>query len=491
MQKNEYPLSLPENCPFLRNPLTQAGLRVLKSLQDSGHEAWMVGGVARDLLLQGPGFEPQDIDIATSAQPHEIENIFEDVHHVGKHFGVCIVRTAGRMIEVATFREDGAYHDGRRPHSVAYSGLLEDVRRRDFTINALYIDPLKNKIFDACGGRQDIQEKILRCVGIPQERLSADLLRILRCARFAAAFDFHIDEQTWEAAKAQAHRLPLLARERIIAEFEKVPSAGVHTYLMHLHDLGCDTLLFQFDWKDALQGNWRISEKEWEVLRRSLGTVLATLYWIRPQRCTTDLKTHLQEWPLQVQDKRTIDAMWRFASALQSKTKLKRESWELLLYRLFKRFSQFPFVDLNSRESGRSLSAHFLTTLGELSPDPSVQSAVQSVLEIFCKNVQHPGQSPAECIHDLVRSFLPARAKKRFLHMARDREVPASLSQHLLDSCAIQLTSGRILTSQLDALLSPEHLAQLETVREFERNLERLTKARPLKKISKRETGKI
>ena len=181
-------------------------------LSRRGHIAWFAGGCVRDRLL---GEKPKDYDIATDATPDDIRAVLPGAHRVGEAFGVMLVRREGIQTEIATFRRDGAYHDGRRPESVTFSGPEEDAARRDFTINGLFEDPVDGRVIDFVGGVEDLRTGVIRAIGDPVERLREDHLRALRAVRFVARFDFALDPATADAIRAEASHLAGVSRERI------------------------------------------------------------------------------------------------------------------------------------------------------------------------------------------------------------------------------------------------------------------------------------
>lgn len=201
--------------------------KVAEILIDHGHETYFAGGCVRDRLL---GKEPKDFDIATSATPEEVLTLFPNSDQVGKHFGVIIVKSEGFHFEIATFRCDGSYSDNRRPDSVTFTSAREDAQRRDFTINALFEHPLTGEIIDHVNGLLDINNKVLRCVGNPNDRFKEDALRILRLFRFKAKLDgvFSIEKETYIAAKSHAKRLKDISIERINSEMVGVLLAKPH-----------------------------------------------------------------------------------------------------------------------------------------------------------------------------------------------------------------------------------------------------------------------
>lgn len=204
--------------------------KIVKKLQNAGFDAFFAGGCVRDSLL---GVEPKDFDIATSATPDEVEALFSLTIPVGKAFGVVIVVDNGDEFEVATFRTDGTYADGRRPDSVEFAGIELDANRRDFTINALFENPITGEVLDFVGGVEDLKNGVLRTVGNPADRFSEDALRVLRLARFAARFNCNVDQATFEAAVLLAGNVRNVSAERVGDELSKIltgpnPEVGVN-----------------------------------------------------------------------------------------------------------------------------------------------------------------------------------------------------------------------------------------------------------------------
>lgn len=204
-----------------------AASEVVGALRAAGHEAYFAGGCVRDELL---GLAPTDYDVATDARPERIQEMFARTAAVGAAFGVVLVRLPGAVIEVATFRSDGPYSDRRRPDEVRYSTAQADARRRDFTVNALFLDPLAagdapsihGHVIDYVGGLADLRAGVIRAVGDPSQRLSEDHLRALRAARFSARLGFRIDDATERAVRAHARELAGVSRERIGDELRRM-----------------------------------------------------------------------------------------------------------------------------------------------------------------------------------------------------------------------------------------------------------------------------
>jgi len=199
--------------------MREAAEQVVRRLQDAGHVAYYAGGCVRDMLLQR---EPDDYDIATSAHPDEVCRIFRRTQQVGAKFGVVLVRISGHMIETATFRADLTYRDGRHPEGIRFTNAEEDAARRDFTVNAMFFDPVRHEVVDYVGGQHDLAHRLLRAVGDPRQRFEEDHLRILRAVRFAAKLGFRIDPATWEAMREMAPALAKISPERIREELEAI-----------------------------------------------------------------------------------------------------------------------------------------------------------------------------------------------------------------------------------------------------------------------------
>lgn len=188
-------------------------------LQGHGYRAFLAGGCVRDALL---GLVANDLDVATDATPDQIEQLFEKTVNVGKVFGVMRVLISAADIELATFRTDGVYKDGRRPEGVQFSSPEEDAQRRDFTVNALFYDLGSGKVLDFVGGQVDLQQRILRTVGDPRKRFTEDHLRLLRAARFIAQLDFKLEDETFQALRDMAALVKTVSGERIRDEMVKL-----------------------------------------------------------------------------------------------------------------------------------------------------------------------------------------------------------------------------------------------------------------------------
>jgi poly(A) polymerase len=199
--------------------LRTTATEIVQRLQAAGFAAFWVGGCVRDFLL---GRDPGDYDIATSARAEQVEKLFKRTIPVGRKFGVMIVLERGREFQVATFRAEADYQDGRRPETVVFGDARADALRRDFTINGLFFDPVKKKLHDWVGGGADLQGKIIRTIGSPGERFAEDHLRLLRAVRFASQLDFEIERETFAALKEHAPKIKVISAERIRDELIKL-----------------------------------------------------------------------------------------------------------------------------------------------------------------------------------------------------------------------------------------------------------------------------
>jgi putative nucleotidyltransferase with HDIG domain len=199
---------------------------ILRTLRQGGFEAYFVGGCVRDLLL---GREPADYDVTTNATPQQVIDLFPETYAVGAQFGVVLVPSADTdsTVEVATYRSDVSYSDGRHPDAVRFSQTAkEDVERRDFSINGLLLDPITNEVLDYVGGRKDLAAKTIRTIGEAERRFSEDKLRMLRAVRFAARFGYAIEPATFAAVQKLAAQIHQVSRERIADELNKMLTEG-------------------------------------------------------------------------------------------------------------------------------------------------------------------------------------------------------------------------------------------------------------------------
>jgi len=214
----------------------KAAIHIIRELIAQGHEAYLAGGCVRDELL---GIAATDYDVATSARPEEVAQMFPRVVEFGAAFGVQLVLMGEHTVEVATFRGEGAYSDGRRPDKVFFTDARQDVLRRDFTINGMLMDPVNGQILDWVDGREDLKQKVIRTIGDPRQRFGEDRLRMLRAVRLAARLGFEIHQDTADAIREMSAQIVFVSPERVFVELSKCitgPRRGAA--LLTLQDLG-------------------------------------------------------------------------------------------------------------------------------------------------------------------------------------------------------------------------------------------------------------
>ncbi|MCJ7693669.1 MAG: CCA tRNA nucleotidyltransferase, partial [Sedimentisphaerales bacterium] len=197
----------------------QAAIKIIKKLKRNGFEALLAGGCVRDMLLKRPA---KDYDVATSAEPADVIRLFKRTLKVGAKFGVVMVLIDQIQVEVATFRTESGYTDGRHPANVRFATAAEDASRRDFTINGMFYEPLKKKVIDYVNGRADLKKQLIRTIGRPAERFGEDYLRMLRAVRFSTQLGFRIEPKTFSAIKKNAKNIHGISGERIAMELEAV-----------------------------------------------------------------------------------------------------------------------------------------------------------------------------------------------------------------------------------------------------------------------------
>ena len=253
-------MSFPLEEIFQKNPLWKKVCSVLNKLNEKGHHSVIAGGAVRDALL---GRIPKDFDIATKALPEQVLALFPYAKEVGKSFGVIhLPALKGQGIEIASFRKDGSYLDGRHPSSIEFCSIEEDARRRDFTINALYYDIHQHKVLDFVEGVKDLERKIIRTVGSAQERFKEDHLRVLRAIRFAVRTEFSIEEETLKQMKTFTVDLKKISKERILDELDNTFKHGNFTSTVgYLRDIKFFQVIGDF-WPKEQPDFWTIENQK-------------------------------------------------------------------------------------------------------------------------------------------------------------------------------------------------------------------------------------
>lgn len=281
------------------HPQWSAVETIYHKLQTHGYKAFLAGGCVRDALL---GIMANDLDVATDANPEVIEDLFEKTVSVGKVFGVMRVLVQGADIEVATFRTDGDYKDGRRPENIHFSSPQEDARRRDFTVNALFYDLSAQKVLDFVGGEADLRAGLLRAVGDPQKRFEEDHLRLLRAARFSAQLNFNLEAKSFSAVCEMAEKVKTVSGERIRDEMTKLlkarwPEKGLKVMV----ESGMMEALFPFRLRDNTWAYLPEAREPWQNLALFLR-----------QAEESELKSALDLLRLSARERKAIEEAWYF-----------------------------------------------------------------------------------------------------------------------------------------------------------------------------------
>ncbi|HIA00790.1 MAG TPA: CCA tRNA nucleotidyltransferase [Myxococcales bacterium] len=291
------------NASSSKTRIRRGAVSVIKRLRDAGFQAFLVGGAVRDKLL---GRIPREYDIATEATPEQVMSIFARTVPVGAQFGVILVLDKDGEFEVATFRAEGKYSDGRRPDNISFVSAREDVLRRDFTINGLLEDPLTGTIEDFVDGRADIQAKLIRAIGDPVERFAEDHLRVLRALRFSATLGFDIEAQTLAAATQMAESVKDVAAERIHQELTRCFSEGDPA---RAYDLLVQTGILNVVLPQADRSATEITRRVFERLGAcDFGTALATML---PADQLSQVDKLAQQLRLSTQEKTTLQYLMK------------------------------------------------------------------------------------------------------------------------------------------------------------------------------------
>ena len=286
--------------------------QICSILHKNGYEAYVVGGAVRDLVIR-PNLVPKDLDIATSALPSEIKQLFENIRFVGESFGVCLVQHNDISFEVTTFRKDGEYIDRRRPINVTKGSFQEDANRRDFTINCLYFDPIKNKILDPHNGLHDIRQKIIQCVGDADSRLHEDALRIIRMCRFSANLHFQISDDCVLAGKRKSDGIYLLSKERILLEFKKIKLGRFFFFFENINKILDISLVFFPNYiKDSSDSNKSIIKNTINTSKIKIDTPYPFFNFLKTFLYINDINIknyelmlqQFDQWPLTSEDKK-------------------------------------------------------------------------------------------------------------------------------------------------------------------------------------------
>lgn len=383
---------------------------IIEKLQDSGYEAYAVGGCVRDMLL---GREPQDWDITTSARPEQVKELFTRTIDTGIQHGTVTVMVGREGYEVTTYRIDGVYEDGRHPKEVSFtSDLIEDLCRRDFTINAMAYSP-QTGIVDAFEGKADLEQGLIRCVGVPIERFNEDALRILRAIRFSAQLGFAVDPETWAAVKAVAPKIELVSKERIHMELNKLLLSERPEQVRQVFEAGIGKYISP-----------AFAAIPWQEV-----TISSTLPKVKFVRWAGFLRFVAEESAAEIMkdlklDNDTIRKVrilvgWSELTIDPEKTAVRRamscmepEVWDALLnlyetYRNSGLYSRLRLLTQEIRESGDCLGLSGLAVGGQelmaagMRPGVQIGKALKCLLDHV---LEHPEDNSKETLLELVRS---------------------------------------------------------------------------------------
>jgi poly(A) polymerase len=334
-------------------------------LREAGHEALLAGGCARDLLL---GLEPKDYDVATEAPPERVVELFRATREVGAQFGVVLVRMGGQWIEVATFRRDAEYHDGRRPTHVEFTDAREDAVRRDFTINGMFLDPLEGVVIDYVRGRADLDARLLRAIGDPWHRFAEDHLRLLRAVRFAARLGFAIEPGTAAAIQANAHHLRGVAAERRRDELEKILAHPTRAQALALLE---ENALLPHLWEGAAldDADWVVARRDWPHLAED-AWFETTMGVLLQNRCPSEIERICRELTCSNQQRETVLWLVQHRASLDDPAApplsgLKR----LMTHPAFDQLCQIARLRWRERGDEVSLAATLRGRKGAIAPD--------------------------------------------------------------------------------------------------------------------------
>ncbi len=365
-------------------PIFLAAKQVCLTLQKSGYDAYIVGGAVRDLLLN-PNKIPKDIDIATSAKPEEVRNLFKNSIFVGQTFGVCLINLMGQHFEVTSFRKEGRYLDKRRPENIQLGTFKDDSNRRDFTINSIYFNPLQQFIIDPHLGMIDLKQKLIRCVGSAEDRLQEDALRILRMIRFAANLNFTLDIVSLTAARNHSAGLLELSKERIILEFQKVKRGKFYIFCEHLENIiDLTEIIFP-------NGSYKFSKynlhskNQLAISKLKLDTHLPFFNLLKfflfknrvNKESFSNILTAIDQWPITSEDKKICSLFLKciFFKELYSK-EIDIELYDFLFYELITQ------IDLISKQSSRII----LITLSVFINDNLLKETLYKMIDGISKS---------------------------------------------------------------------------------------------------------
>jgi poly(A) polymerase len=431
------------------DPSREFATDVVRKLRSAGYIALWAGGCVRDLLL---GRGAKDFDVATNATPEQVRELFgkKRTLAVGQSFGVIIVLAPNRdaeQVEVATFRTEGGYHDGRRPTQVVYSTPEEDAQRRDFTINGMFYDPIEGQVHDYVGGQADLQRGIVRAIGNPHERMTEDKLRMLRAVRFTATLGFDLDPVTADAVRQMAPELIVVSAERIAQELRKVLShrSRVQGYEL-LSELGLLRVILP---EVAGAGSSTLTPSPSLGRRAELDQTVETLRQL-PESASFELALAaiLQQLPAPVQEPKTHHDLVGTVWAVTRRLKLSAEEMTAIVW-LVGHLTHWNDAPSQTAAQLKRLLAHPLSS--------ELRALVRAVRQAACLPLE-----PIDFVDDYVQRHTPEEINPRELITGKDLIerglAPGPRFKELLDQIRDAQLNGEI-ASRLEALQLLEQLA--------------------------------
>lgn len=402
----------------------QFAIQVVNQLQSAGFEALWAGGCVRDQLM---GRTPKDYDVATNALPDQVRELFghKRTIPIGAAFGVITVigpKSAGQ-IEVATFRRDSQYSDGRHPDAVEFSNSQEDAQRRDFTINGLFYDPITEQVLDFVGGEQDLQRKVIRAIGDPLERIHEDKLRMLRAVRFASTFGFQLDKETLHAIRGQAKKIGQISSERIGNELVRMLSHPARAEAVQwLVDSDLLPELLPLGWYAPADWSGLAFQDRLNELRRlnSVSFEPAAVLLLRPvfEGLARTAPTDERQSPLEVAVCQ-IQERWKLTTLQRENMQWIMRNWELLSKADSMRWCELQPLLIHEAVE------HALATARAIAIDTKGLSLCQERLNWPSSQLNPPLLIRGE---DLIRlGFKPGPQFKSILQEVRDKQLEGEL----------------------------------------------------------------
>lgn len=402
------------------SPSRQFAIEIVERLRAGGHVAYWAGGCVRDLLLGKP---PKDFDVATDARPDQVRNLFglKRTRAVGASFGVILVHGLGAAgdVEVATFRTEGPYLDGRRPEHVSYCTPEEDAQRRDFTINGMFYDPVTDQVLDYVGGCEDLNRRVIRAIGEPLERFREDKLRLLRAIRFAATLKFDLDPQTADAIRQMSAEITIVSAERIAQEWKRML---VHPHRREALHLARETSLLGYVFPESLplMGKDSVAQAEWDLSIRTVDQL--------PD--TSRFELVLSTWLCEVSG---YDA--RLAKSLGRRLRLSNDEQDLIVWlraqsEAITGASQFPLSRLKrllAHSHIQDLLAQTRARIAAVGGDLADVDFCETYLRNTPREIIHP--PPLITGNDLIRHGLrPGKQFKSLLYALWDAQLEGRIT---------------------------------------------------------------